>query len=88
VQKIKYGISLANIIELKDIVAGEEVESFFERFDKGRLRFNIMLMVISNFNGSDLLHVFARLNKNLRKEMPKAGLLDQEKLIRVKQNTQ
>jgi hypothetical protein len=42
-------------------------------------------MVMSCFNGSDLLHIFARLNKKIREELPEAGLLDQKKVLRVKQ---
>ena len=71
-----------NIIEAEP----EEQVSFFKKFDKG-FRHNFMLMVISFFNGSDLLHVFARLNKEIRKELPDSGLLDQEKILRIRQDT-
>ena len=60
-----------------DIVQAEpnDKKSFFEKFDKG-FRHNYMLMVMSFFNGSDLYHIFARLNKKIREELPEAGLLE------------
>ena len=70
-----------------NIVKGEHNEelSFFKNFDKG-FKQNYMMMVISYFNGSDLLHIFARLNKSLRAKLPNSGLLDQQKVLRVKQD--
>jgi hypothetical protein len=63
------------------LVNGEE--SFFNKFDKG-FKHNYLLMVISYFNGSDLFHVFGRLSKEIREELPSSGLLDQEKSLRVR----
>jgi hypothetical protein len=49
-------------------------------------RHHFMLMVFSHFNGSDVFHTFARLNKSIREEIPKAGLLDQDKVLRLNKN--
>jgi hypothetical protein len=60
-----------------DIVQAEpnEALSFFDRFDNG-FKYYYTLMVLSYFNGSDLLHVFGRLSKKIREDLPKSGLLD------------
>jgi len=40
--------------------------------------------VFSHFNGSDVFHVFGRLSKKVREELPKAkGALVQEKVLRI-----
>ena len=43
-----------------------------------------MLTIMSYFPGTDLLHGFSRLSKNVRAMIPNSGLLDQEKMIAVK----
>ena len=39
---------------------------------------------MSYFNAADLLHGFARLSTEIRKEIPVSGLLDQKKVITAK----
>lgn len=65
------------------IKEGEVHESPFGGFAPG-FKHNFMLMVFSYFNGSDIFHVFSLLNKSIRDELPTSGLLDQEKILRVK----
>ena len=45
-------------------------------------------MVFSFYSGSDLLHVISRLSKKIRAELPESGLLNQNKVLRVKKGTQ
>jgi hypothetical protein len=49
------------------------------------LKTNLLLTIFSFFNGADLYHVMSRLNKKLRLKMSGSGLLDQEKVIVIKQ---
>ena len=55
-----------------------------DQFGPG-LKTNLILTVFSFFNGADLYHVMSRLNKKLRKKMAGSGLLEQEKVIVIKQ---
>ena len=45
---------------------------------------HFLLMVFSFLPGPDLFHRIAVLNSKLRKEIPKSGLLDQEKELTLK----
>jgi len=53
---------------------------------KRGLKHHLMLTVMSHFSGSDVFHIFARLSRSIRAELPTAGLLDQEKVIRMKRD--
>ena len=62
---------------------GNQIESPFKTFTPG-FQWNFMLEVFSHFNGSDVFHVFSRLSKKVREELPKAkGALEQEKVLRI-----
>lgn len=44
----------------------------------------LKLMVFQFFDGSELFHKAALLNKQIRSELPNAGILDQEKVLEAK----
>ncbi len=45
---------------------------------------NLRLVVFSYLTGADLYHKIALLDKSYRKTLPISGLLDQEKLLKLK----
>jgi len=66
----------------KDLEVSEDYEPM-KNFVPG-FRDNLVLLVCSFFNGADLFHVLSRLNWKTRNALPKAGLVDQEKMLTVK----